>query len=69
MEEIKKIISIYGKVLPDNKKIDCYTFKRLINVNFSPYNPLTQKSKAIISKNYKLSYLKRNGFVTVFKEK
>jgi len=69
MEEIKKIISIYGKILPDNTKIDCYTFKRLINVNFSPYNPLTQKSKAIILKNYKLSYLKREGVVTVFKER
>jgi len=69
MEEIKKIISIYGKILPDNTKIDCYTFKKLINVNFSPYNPLTQKSKAIILKNYKLSYLKREGVVTVFKER
>jgi len=69
MEEIKKIISIYGKILPDNTKIDCYTFKRLINVNFSPYNPLTQKSKAIILKNNKLSYLKHKGVVTVFKER
>jgi hypothetical protein len=60
-EHIKKILSIYGHLIPEYHKIDSYMFSKLIKAHFNASNPITIESSMYISKCTNLYYIRSNG--------
>lgn len=66
-ELIKESISLFGYLIPEGKRIDNYTFMKLIKDNYSLLNPISYKMYSYISKLANVYYMRSNDKIRVFK--